>query len=208
MTVVPAREHDLNEAEARALTERIKAQTEHLWKLLLEAHERKAWKVLGYPTWRNYCRQEFGMSQSRAYQLLDQAEVVLALESASSTMVELSEREAREIKPLLAVVTEGIASRIELGEEPETAVRETVAVARSIVARERAGIVVTKGNAPDVAIQKAMDTLDVMRSMFRTVTVESLPDDAPAERWIREIDQTLKALRTMRTELRSKYGIS
>lgn len=35
----------LTEPEARGLTERIKAATNQLWKLLLEAYERQAWKA-------------------------------------------------------------------------------------------------------------------------------------------------------------------
>lgn len=64
------------EAEARAITERIKTAAEAIWSLLLEAHERHAWAALGYDRWEDYVRAEFDMTRGRAYQLLDQARVV------------------------------------------------------------------------------------------------------------------------------------
>ena len=37
----------LTRDEARALTDRIRGTVEHLWELLLEAHERRAWEGIG-----------------------------------------------------------------------------------------------------------------------------------------------------------------
>lgn len=91
--------HRLTKDEARALTEEIKQSAEHTYTLLLRAHEGEAWDALGYASWRDYATTEFNMSQSRAYQLLDQARIVRSIEAASdSTMVELpNERQVREL---------------------------------------------------------------------------------------------------------------
>jgi hypothetical protein len=89
----------LTEEEARTLTEEIKQSAEHTYTLLLRAHEGEAWAALGYSSWRDYATAEFNMSQSRAYQLLDQARIVRSIEAASdSTNVELpNEGQAREL---------------------------------------------------------------------------------------------------------------
>ena len=111
----------ITEAQARQLTDRIKTAADQLWSLLLEAHESKAWAALGYKNWREYAVAEFSVSQSRAYQLLDQAVVVTAIqEAANSTMVEISERAAREIKPAIREVAEEISAKVAAGGEPVT----------------------------------------------------------------------------------------
>lgn len=106
--------------EARALTERIRSTADALWALLLEAHERQAWKALGYGRWEDYVAAELDMSRSRSYQLLDQGRVVREIEAAVAEVVAVStvvdtgitEREARDVKPHLAEVTEAIKDRL------------------------------------------------------------------------------------------------
>ena len=49
---------------------------------MLEAHDRRAWQALGYPTWEQYVKKEFNLSRSRSYQLLDRAKVTHALFAA------------------------------------------------------------------------------------------------------------------------------
>src|SRR6266545_3073692 len=106
----------LTMAEAKHLTEEIRLVADQLWTLLLEAHERHAWKVLGYPSWDQYVAVEFEMSRSRSYQLLDQGRVIRAIADAAevSTLVDkidIPERVARELKPDLAAVAEDIRAR-------------------------------------------------------------------------------------------------
>lgn len=124
--------------EARRLTDEIKGAAERVWSLLVEAHDREAWAALGYGSWRDYATTEFGMSQSRAYQLLDQGRVVRAIEEATghSTSVELTEAAARDIKPRLVDVTKAIKEKVTAeatAPEPER-VKEIVA---EVVAEER-----------------------------------------------------------------------
>jgi hypothetical protein len=78
---------DCTPDEARQLTERIRSAAAALWQLLAEAHQRGAWRALGYDTFKSYVEAEFQMSEQRAYQLLDQARVIAAItESADSTI--------------------------------------------------------------------------------------------------------------------------
>lgn len=129
----------LGEQEARALTDRIKTAAERVWSLLLEANERRAWAALGYESWRAYAQGEFDMTQSRAYQLLDQAKVITALGEASSTTVEVSEREARDLKPVIDQVVVTIRERIKdvPAERVQEMVREVVTETRREVAEAR-----------------------------------------------------------------------
>ncbi len=115
----------LDQAAARELTERIRRTADRLWELLSEAHERQAWRVLGYRTWKAYIENEFSMTERRSYQLLDQALVIRELETVAGLnrgSVPITERQAREIKPRLVEVTERIRERV--AEEPPPAPAE------------------------------------------------------------------------------------
>ena len=118
----------LTRDEARALTDRrIRETVDQLWSLLLEAHERHAWKALSYASWREYAVAEFNMSQGHAYRLLDQGRIIRELEAvANSPVGEISERVIRDIKPRLALVTAEISERIADGEIPKDAVQATL----------------------------------------------------------------------------------
>lgn len=95
-------EGDLTAAEAGALTAKIKSYVGVTWVLIAEAHARRAHKALGYATWADYVEAEFDISRSRSYQLISQARVVLEISEAVSTTVDISEREARDLEPMLA----------------------------------------------------------------------------------------------------------
>jgi hypothetical protein len=86
--------------EARALTDTDKRDLGHVYRNLVTLHERRGHEALGYGSWVEYCRAEFDVGQSRAYQLLDAGRVVADIE-AHSTMVESpplpNERVAREL---------------------------------------------------------------------------------------------------------------
>src|SRR5262245_51379825 len=56
---------DLAADEARALTDRIKADAESLWELITQAYLGRAWIALGYQTWDAYCIREFGSARLR-----------------------------------------------------------------------------------------------------------------------------------------------
>lgn len=122
----------LTKGQARKLTDQINAKSGELWSLLKEASDRQAWAALGYKSWRDYAVAEFSVSQSRAYQLLDQAGVVTAIqEAANSTMVEISERAAREIKPAIREVTKEISGKVAAGADPVTTTYEVIEAKRA-----------------------------------------------------------------------------
>ena len=78
----------VDRAAARSLTDRIRRGIGEITLLVLEAHNRRVWRVLGYPTWERYVAQEFGFSRSRSYQLLDHARVLSGvMEAAGCTAV-------------------------------------------------------------------------------------------------------------------------
>jgi hypothetical protein len=123
---------ELDYEGALELTQRIKSTSSELWDLLLEAHQGKAWRALGYLSWRDYVGSEFQMSRSRAYQLVDQAIVIAEIEAAAgaSTSVDISEAAARDLKPHLPDVVDAVKDRIISGVEPDAAVRAVVAEVR------------------------------------------------------------------------------
>lgn len=51
--------------EARKLTDKIKVGLSDTWKLVKEAYQNRADRVLNYPSWDEYCRAEFGTSWLR-----------------------------------------------------------------------------------------------------------------------------------------------
>lgn len=70
-------------AEARALTDEIRASANRLWMLVAVAYERKAWRALGYDSWKGYVTEELAISESRSYQLVDTGKVMLAIAEAT-----------------------------------------------------------------------------------------------------------------------------
>lgn len=122
--------------EARTLTDRIREHVAQAWELLTEAHDRMAFKALGYSSFAEYVTGEFDMSRRHAYRLLDQGRVIRELERAAgvthgSHAVSVSEREARDIKPHLDAVQQEIKDRIDSGEDPAAAIRTTITTRRS-----------------------------------------------------------------------------
>ncbi|MFF3566865.1 hypothetical protein ACFYXQ_03690 [Nocardia jiangxiensis] len=53
----------LSPVEARDLTDRIKVGVEAVWELVKQAYVSRAWLVLGYDSWDDYCTREFGNSR-------------------------------------------------------------------------------------------------------------------------------------------------
>jgi hypothetical protein len=130
------------EAEARALTDRIKSAAEQTWALLTEAHERRAWSPLGYDRWEDYVRAEFDMTRQNAYYLLNQGRVIREISAAAgmTTNVDIPEWHARDLKPVLPQVVDTIRERVasEPHRPPVEIVRDVVTETRREVREERA----------------------------------------------------------------------
>lgn len=80
------------ESDARALTDKIILAGSDLARLIKLAYDTEAWKPLGYETWNDYCKTEFGFTKQRAYQLLSFVEVSRNL---NSTIVDLPTHETQ-----------------------------------------------------------------------------------------------------------------
>lgn len=210
--------------EAREITDRIKGAVESAWRLLLEAHDRCAWSALGYGSWRDYAQTEFGIGQSRAYQLLDQARVVREIEAASgSTKVEITEREARDLKPHLEEVKADIAQAVAALPDPTPeAVAETVRVS---VSRKReqvrakptepsvADVIDEARNSPSHKGGQAVEQLHAIRKFIESLggpsrIVADLDGESGrqlAELWLPTIDATCDVLDDWRQRLRRRH---
>ena len=78
--------------EARECVNAIKGNLESLRLMLLELHQRRGWEALGYSSWEDCAKAEFGKSRSYVFQLVAAAEVEdnLALIKEKSTIVDLN----------------------------------------------------------------------------------------------------------------------
>ena len=106
----------LTKAQARRLTDKIAESADHLWTLLLEAHDRKAWLALGYDSFTAYTTAEFGMTSRNAYRLVNQGSVVREIVAAANvtraSVIGVSARAAEELKPDLPALTEKVAAAV------------------------------------------------------------------------------------------------
>lgn len=91
----------LSPESARTLTDQVKADAAQLWRKIVWLHEGGAHTALGYTSWGAYCASEFGLGQSRAYQLLDAGRTLAALDSTVVDWRPANEAQARELAPLL-----------------------------------------------------------------------------------------------------------
>lgn len=122
---------ELNEDEARELTEQIRTTADMLYVLISRAHQGKAWQALGYNSFKDYVKEEFNISRSRAYQLLDQAKVVSEIETVipEGTRVNITEAEARDLKHTLDTLVPELQERmdgLQEGEDPHDVLNELV----------------------------------------------------------------------------------
>lgn len=167
----------LSRAEARDLTARIRSAAGQMCLLLLEAYERRAARALGYPTWQAYARDEFGLSRSRSYELLDQARAILTLREAAgmSGNPDISAQAARDIKSRLDDVVEAVRERART-----VAPERRAALVKAVVDQHR--------TRPDRAVAVAADEAGALAG----VTVAHTGGTAPAE--LARIRQVVVAL--------------
>lgn len=109
----------MSESEARQLTSSIQSTAIATCVLLQRAHDRQAYKSLGYKTWSEYIDKEFKFSRARSYQLLSQGNVINEISQASGSDVYLTEKEANQIKKELPYITERIKKETKGLDKPE-----------------------------------------------------------------------------------------
>lgn len=88
----------LTKERARLIADAIKSQAETMSLMLLELYNGEGWQLLGYSSWRECVKVEFGWSTAHMYRLLNAAEV----EQNISPIGGINERVARELAPLPA----------------------------------------------------------------------------------------------------------
>lgn len=112
----------LSVEEAKELTEHIRSTADVLYVLVARAHAGKAHLALGYKNFESYVKEEFNISRSRAYQFLNQANVIAAIEASTpdGTLIKISEAAARDLKNFVNELTPEIRERTE-GLSPDAA---------------------------------------------------------------------------------------
>lgn len=186
--------------EARALTEQIKAGLHATTLLLLEAHSKRVWQVLGYSTWEDYVRREFNFSRSRSYQLLDHGRVLRVLMASAklSSVPDVSAYAAAQILPRLDEVAAAVAQRMTPGMD-ERAIRQSIhAIVESFrapISRARESVAltvladVTMGQdvaaLPPTTPQASSDVAALKGIIEQSLR---LPDAEAVFRWVDEDD--------------------
>lgn len=112
----------LSVEEAKELTEHIRSTADVLYVLVARAHAGKAHLALGYKNFESYVKEEFNISRSRAYQFLNQANVIAAIEASTpdGTLIKISEAAARDLKNFVNELAPEIRERTE-GLSPDAA---------------------------------------------------------------------------------------
>jgi hypothetical protein len=147
----PAAKNDgqMGKLEAQLITRKIKESHERTLEMLVEAHDRGAWKAMGYDSWGKYTEAEFDFKQARGYQLLTHAKTVQAIEN--STNVEIIPKSEAQTRPMknLPAKTQGRAWKAALkstgGEQPTG---KQVATIVAAIKPAKAHVVATEPNLP------------------------------------------------------------
>jgi hypothetical protein len=203
LSALPNETSELTASAARLLTDNIRTDIEGLWFRLLDAYERGFHIALGYPSWSDYCKVEFGAAKSTAYQYLDTARVARAIESQSAAAdSSLSGKAARELVPVLK--EEGEEAVSEVWEEivEEHGPTPTAAEVRGRVRRRKGRDSLTKeqvefSNAVTSMELAAVHIASMLRTPKKSGAILDVPDDVRAE-WTRQariIDRTTQRLR-------------
>lgn len=127
----------LSREDARRLTKEINGRTIQLWLLVERAHYGRAWEALGYDSWKAYVSKELDMSESRSFQLLDQAKVMRELAAAGVNTEEMPPPPARivqVVKNNLPEMREAAAKALSEGANLGEAIRSFAATIQPDVA--------------------------------------------------------------------------
>lgn len=198
--------------QARALFDEIKATgetwvdvTSNLAELLTQAKDNRSWAVLGYPTWQAAVEAEFHFTRQRAYQLLDLGRVRLALNEATSTTVDISEREARDLKSHLGTFIPLVKQLV-----ADTPAPKVAYVVRAAVSEERKRIKVmnkSRGQDDFAEVVSFINQVGLFRKFIKDWTEPiGLGRFRPQTRTsaIRVIDKTIEDMMTLTGKLAEK----
>ena len=175
-------------AEARDKTDRIKANMEETWDLLLEMHEREGWRVLGYPNWREYGMAEFDRSKSEIYRLADAAKIKHNISPMGEKSI--SERQLRPLTKLPAdLQREAWQIAVETAPEGKVTARH---VAKTVKELTKAPETPKPESTCDIIWQEKFKTelaeFDAARRAMRRV-LYAVKRESESEDWHTEIKQ-------------------
>lgn len=126
----------MDRQEALTLTANIKHAVEDVAQLIADAHDREAWRALGYESWAGYVSGEFPFTRQRSYQLVDQGRAMRLLAAEVGRPVEVTAREAQILKKEPQRVKH-VGHLVADGVDPKVAVREATHEPIRSVGRER-----------------------------------------------------------------------
>ena len=110
----------VTEAQARKMTEDVRADVRALWRSVLDLYEAGVHLALGYVSWNQYWAGEFGQSGSRGDQLVRAGRVVRALERAGVKDLPRNDWTAGQLVPVYRVAPEDLPDvwgrAVELGD--------------------------------------------------------------------------------------------
>ena len=113
----------LSRDEAEALTTEIRATGNRLWMLVAVAHERKAWRALGYDSWKTYVAAELQITEARSFQLVDTGKVMLAIADAAgvdpATLDPVPARTVAKVKNSLPALRRAIRAALDQASSSE-----------------------------------------------------------------------------------------
>lgn len=161
--------YEMNAEEAEEITEAIRSSVTATYILIARAHSQKAHIALGYNTWEEYVNEEFDISASRSYQLLNMNKVVEEIEEVTpeGTEVKLTEAQARDIKRELPRITERIEE-----ETRELPPEEAAEAVKRVVEEERAD-----SKAEEKAKKAKEEELEEARDEARKEALEDVADE-------------------------------
>jgi hypothetical protein len=140
---------DMDATQAKAACTAIRHSLEDARARLLDLHDRKGWKALGYKSWSDCCSMEFGKSRAQVYRLLEAAKVDREL-SPIGDKPPLPESIARE----LAKAPEGRrAEALGIAHQATGAKPTAKDVARAVASMDASG---PDARAVDQAISEAL----------------------------------------------------
>jgi hypothetical protein len=103
-------------------------------KALTEIRDSKLYRQ-DHKTFEAYCKEQWEIGKSRAYQLIEQAEVAVTLAKATgdlSNALDISQRDAHRLKQDLPAAAAAVRQRVEAGEDPKAATAAVVERSRAV----------------------------------------------------------------------------
>ena len=127
-------------SEARAITDRIKTGVDVIWELITRAYTERAWDVLGYSSWDDYCTREFGAGRLRLPRE-ERGEVVASLRESGLSLRAIASAMGTGTRQVQEAIREQVCSKTTVDRDGI----ESDLLAEELIAAEPVVIVGTNG---------------------------------------------------------------